>query len=459
MPDIDLTRDQVDYVHCNAIDRDTDGNILFSGRNTNEITKIDRTSGEVVWRLGGPRNEFELRGDTEWFSRQHAVRRLASGTITLFDNGSARVPPRSRAIEYRLDESSKTVTRVWEYEHPRSLYGAIVGYVQRLSNGNTLVSFGDSGVNTEVRLDGTIAWEMEYEPDLFNYRAYRHSWTGSATAPYLWVAAADTAGRSATLGFETFGRTEPTVYRLFRSTGAGDESLVATTAGRSFEISDLPDGVPVRFRVETDGDVALGPSNEVEVFFSPGVPALVGNVAARADAGGIELTWQAASDERISGFLVLRRSASSASSSLLTDPPLPREARSYVDRTGREGESYTYVVAALLSDGRQVRSAGVPVDMSSSGIALYRSRPNPFAGSTVIPFLVPSPGLVSLVVYDAHGRLVRVLVDEWMESGLHRETWDGRDRHGREVADGLYFYRLTHGNRTRSGTTVHLETP
>ena len=47
--DIDLTDSVVDYVHGNAIEVDDDGNLLISSRHMDEVTKIDRQTGEIIW--------------------------------------------------------------------------------------------------------------------------------------------------------------------------------------------------------------------------------------------------------------------------------------------------------------------------------------------------------------------------------------------------------------------------
>ena len=49
----DLTAATIDYVHPNALDVDYDGNILLSSRHMDEITKIDRNTGGIIWRWGG----------------------------------------------------------------------------------------------------------------------------------------------------------------------------------------------------------------------------------------------------------------------------------------------------------------------------------------------------------------------------------------------------------------------
>jgi flagellar hook assembly protein FlgD len=48
-----------------------------------------------------------------------------------------------------------------------------------------------------------------------------------------------------------------------------------------------------------------------------------------------------------------------------------------------------------------------------------------------------------LAVYDVTGALTRTLVDRNVEAGMHEVVWDGRDAAGREVASGVYVYRLT----------------
>jgi flagellar hook assembly protein FlgD len=50
---------------------------------------------------------------------------------------------------------------------------------------------------------------------------------------------------------------------------------------------------------------------------------------------------------------------------------------------------------------------------------------------------------VQLRVFDLAGRLVRTLIDEDIVAGEHAIVWNGLDDHGRQVASGAYYYRLT----------------
>lgn len=47
-----LTNINVDYIHGNSVERDFDGNILISSRNFDELSKLNRETGEVMWRMG-----------------------------------------------------------------------------------------------------------------------------------------------------------------------------------------------------------------------------------------------------------------------------------------------------------------------------------------------------------------------------------------------------------------------
>jgi hypothetical protein len=176
-----LTAAAIDYVHPNGLEVDTDGNILLSSRHLDEITKISRSTGEIIWRLGGKNNQFTFVNDTIGFSHQHSIRRIANGNVILFDNGNFHTVKNSRAIEYRLDEQNKTATLVWQYRHTPNLYSSAMGSVQRLPNGNTLIGWGSLPRVTEVDSAGTTRLEMLLPTNLISYRAFRFPGPSSPT--------------------------------------------------------------------------------------------------------------------------------------------------------------------------------------------------------------------------------------------------------------------------------------
>lgn len=181
--DIGLNWLWIDYVHGNAIELDLDGNLLISCRNMDEITKINRQTGEIVWRLGGEKarnNDFLFISDPVTFSHQHDIRRLPNGNISLFDNGNLHSPQFSRAVEYQLDEENHIANLVWNFSYDPSLYSWAMANAQRLSNHNTIIGWGirseDLRAITEVKADGTIAFELSLPDTMYSYRAFRFNW-------------------------------------------------------------------------------------------------------------------------------------------------------------------------------------------------------------------------------------------------------------------------------------------
>jgi hypothetical protein len=123
-PGEDIDSPGIDYFHLNSIDVDHDNNLLISARKTSAVYKIDRKSGEVIWRLGGKKSDFEM-GEGTRFAFQHDARRLPDGTISIFDNGDTvfengfpKVVQGSRAIVLDVDEKRMKASLAREYAHP-----------------------------------------------------------------------------------------------------------------------------------------------------------------------------------------------------------------------------------------------------------------------------------------------------------------------------------------------------
>ena len=178
---LDLTQNKIVWMHGNSIEIDIDENILISNRRSSEIIKIDRSSGMVIWRMGGPQNEFVFIDDSFFgFNKQHDVRRIDNGNITLFDNGNLHNPPTSRAVEYEINEDDKIVTLVWDYSQPDGYVGLAMGSVQRLPNQNTLINWGsipDHGaIITEVDYNKNIVLEIHYPSEYHSYKVRKSQW-------------------------------------------------------------------------------------------------------------------------------------------------------------------------------------------------------------------------------------------------------------------------------------------
>ena len=185
-PNLNLASPQITFMHGNSIEIDFDNNLLLSNRVSNEVIKINRTTGDIIWIMGGPLNEFIFIDDPlNGFNKQHDARRIANGNITLFDNGTQHSPMVSRAVEYEIDEIEKTASLVWEYTHPDSIVAMSMGSVQRLPNNNTLINWGfffetvimDAGsLIMEVDYDKNVVFELSYPMNYWTYRARKDNW-------------------------------------------------------------------------------------------------------------------------------------------------------------------------------------------------------------------------------------------------------------------------------------------
>ncbi len=65
-----------------------------------------------------------------------------------------------------------------------------------------------------------------------------------------------------------------------------------------------------------------------------------------------------------------------------------------------------------------------------------------------------SPIFFSLEVYDATGRHVANLVNEYVASGLHTFVWHAHDVQGERLAPGTYFYRIRLGSYHLAGKII-----
>ncbi|MBN1198194.1 MAG: hypothetical protein JXA23_02500 [Bacteroidales bacterium] len=81
---------------------------------------------------------------------------------------------------------------------------------------------------------------------------------------------------------------------------------------------------------------------------------------------------------------------------------------------------------------------------------LFGNYPNPFTGKTYIPFEMKEPAHVVLSIFSYSGDLIRVLLDQPEEPGSKIVIWDGNDKSGNLMPQGLYIYRLSIGDHSLS---------
>jgi hypothetical protein len=173
-----------DFFHLNSIDREPDGALLLSSRNTWAIYEIDPRSGQVSWRLGGKRSSFALGAGagTAW---QHDSRLLPNGTVSIFDNGAAPIVHRqSRGIVIGLDARHRKAKVVSRFTRPSPIVAESQGNVQALANGDWFIGWGQVSDFSEFNAAGQLLFDAHMPAHVQSYRSFRLPWEATPlTAP------------------------------------------------------------------------------------------------------------------------------------------------------------------------------------------------------------------------------------------------------------------------------------
>ncbi len=138
------------------------GTVLISIRHQDAVVAFSWKAKKVLWTWG----RGELQGP-------HAASLLPNGNVLVFDNGLQR--GFSRIVE--VDPATNRI--VWEYaaREPKDFYSGTGGYVQRLPNGNTLITNSWNYQAVEVTPDKRMVWNWVNPEKSFTYRLKRRPWT------------------------------------------------------------------------------------------------------------------------------------------------------------------------------------------------------------------------------------------------------------------------------------------
>lgn len=223
-----------DFAHLNSVDIDLDGNLLISARHTDTIYKVDRDTGDIIWRLGGKNSDFTLPPDAR-FGSQHDVRRHRDGTITMFDNSDPpQVRDQSRVLRLRLHLNTMRATVVEQREHPGGVLTRSQGNAQLLPNGGYFVAWGSDPHISRFGPDGHLLFDGYFPDHTNNYRAFLEPWEGHPRSrPALDVEAQDDA--SVTVYASWNGATRVDSWQVLAGTDKQHLHPVRSTPWTGFE--------------------------------------------------------------------------------------------------------------------------------------------------------------------------------------------------------------------------------
>lgn len=155
--------------HANSIAVAMDGNYLVSFRDFNQIWKIDKTNGNVIWKLGRD-GDFKMPEES-YFIRQHSLHINQQGQLVMFDNGDLKLRPNSRIVSLEIDEDNRSAKLMNLVILPRSLSSYRMCSAYSIELGKYLVCTSRKDATIAIVNDsGKILWKVV--GDNSSYRAY-----------------------------------------------------------------------------------------------------------------------------------------------------------------------------------------------------------------------------------------------------------------------------------------------
>jgi hypothetical protein len=163
-----------DVIHMNSV-QEVGNQIIMSARHLDAVYDIDKTTGQILWKIGGSATPQSLTvvGNQypAVFSGQHDARKLPNGTITVHDDATQETGVSARALQFRIDEKKRTATIIEDVTDPNFPQTSLCcGSAIKLAGGDWLVDWGFGDSVAELTPQSQPVVEINYAP-FFSYRA------------------------------------------------------------------------------------------------------------------------------------------------------------------------------------------------------------------------------------------------------------------------------------------------
>ncbi|SEL67700.1 aryl-sulfate sulfotransferase [Parapedobacter koreensis] len=156
-----ILKDKDDLVHANALYDDGKGYFLLSFRDLNQVWKINKTTGEVVWKFG-QQGDFPMQ-EADFFFAQHYTHMNRNGELMLLDNGIKR--KQSRTLSFKLNESTKQYRRMLEINYPPAFFSSVKGNSALLGEDKVLTCLTDPRLFLLSDYAGNLLWKVSVGGD------------------------------------------------------------------------------------------------------------------------------------------------------------------------------------------------------------------------------------------------------------------------------------------------------
>ncbi len=165
---------------------------------------------------------------------------------------------------------------------------------------------------------------------------------------------------------------------------------------------------------------------------------------------GVHLAWSTNYETNNAGFNILRATAANGQYSKINENMIPaneNKVYEFRDTKVKVGETYYYKLEDISINGVRTEHEAIKIHVAKPDkFELSQNFPNPFNPSTKIYYQLADPAFVKLTVYNLLGQEVITLVSEDKDAGYHVAMWNGIDKHGTQMASGIYYYRIVAGS-------------
>ncbi len=223
-----------DAYHFNSIQELPGNRVLASARDTCAIYEIDRTTGHVLWALGGKASSFRMGAGSRFYFQHDA--KLLGTRVTLFDDqgGPPFYSSTSRGLVLSLDMRRHTAKLVKQYRRSANTLADSEGSFQNLAGGAKFVGFGSEQFFSAFSATGAVTFDATLPKDDGSYRAFTYPWSATPRTRPAIAAKRSSSGRTDVYASWN-GATTVARWQLLAGSSATSLKPIDVVSKRGFE--------------------------------------------------------------------------------------------------------------------------------------------------------------------------------------------------------------------------------
>ena len=191
------------------------------------------------------------------------------------------------------------------------------------------------------------------------------------------------------------------------------------------------------------------------------IPVELSSFRAESKNNSVNLFWTTVSESNNFGFEVQRSRNDNFFNKIAfrnghgtTNSP---QTYNYSDTNLQSGK-YFYRLKQIDTDGAFTFSPTLEVNLSfPQTFQLFQNYPNPFNPATNISYLISEQSNIKITIYNSSGQKIKTLVNGIKSAGDHSIVWNGRNKSGNTVSNGIYIYKMSAENFSVSKKLIFMK--